>query len=176
MCCAPCSTYPVEALRNEGFVIEGFFYNPNIHPYTEYKQRMDTAAEYCKKVDLPLIMVNEYNIEKFLRNCVFHENERCEICYTTRLEECAKTAKDKAFDAFTSSLLVSPYQKHDSIKKIGSDLAEKYGIEFIYRDFRPGFRQGQEMAKQMELYRQKYCGCIYSEAERYGPKHGKESL
>lgn len=167
MCCAPCSTYPIEVLRKEGHDIKGLFFNPNIHPYTEYKQRLDTVKEYCEAVNLPLVVVDEYNVQEFIRNCAFKENERCRMCYNLRLEKTANVAKEEGYDGFTSSLLVSPYQKHEIIKSIGEELSRKYNIPFLYKDFRPGFREGQVIAKEMNLYRQKYCGCIYSEAQRY---------
>lgn len=174
MCCAPCSTYPVEVLRGEGHELYGIFYNPNIHPYTEYKKRLDTAKEFCEKVAMPLIVVDEYNIVEFLRNCIYKEDSRCKMCYDTRLDRVAIEAKSGGFDAFTTSLLVSPYQKHDLIKEIGENLGQKYGMDFLYKDFRCGFREGQQKAKDMGLYRQQYCGCIYSEAERYTAKKDKK--
>lgn len=173
MCCAPCSTYPVKVLREEGHELYGLFFNPNIHPYTEYKQRLDTVKEYCEKVNMPLIVIDEYNIESFLRNCAYRENVRCQMCYSMRLERAASVAQKGKFDAFTTSLLVSPFQKHEMIKKFGEAVGQKQGIEFLYRDFRPGFKEGREIAAQMGLYRQQYCGCIYSEAERYLPKKKK---
>lgn len=173
MCCAPCSTYPVEVLKGEGHELHGLFYNPNIHPYTEYKKRLDTAVEYCEKIKIPLTVIDKYNIEEFLRNCVYKENSRCIMCYTTRLDTVAQFAKENNFSVFTTSLLASPYQKHELIKKIGEEAAQKHGVEFLYRDFREGFYKGQQIAKDMELYRQKYCGCIYSEAERYLKKPKK---
>lgn len=174
MCCGPCSTYPINLLRNEGHELHGFFYNPNIHPYTEYKKRLQTVNEYCAKEGIPQIVIDHYNIEEFLRNCVYRENSRCQMCYAIRLEKAASIAKAGGFEAFTSSLLVSPFQKHELIKKGGMDAGEKYGIEFMYRDFRDGFKEGQQLAKDMDLYRQKYCGCIYSEEERYLKKPKKE--
>lgn len=167
MCCAPCSIYPVQTLKIEGYELHGFFYNPNIHPYTEYKKRMETAEEYCSRIEIPLILNDEYDIESFLRNAAFTENSRCQMCYTMRLERAASVAKANGFEGFTTSLLVSPYQKHDLIKSIGETIGQKYGIEFVYRDFRNGFREGQQKAKDMELYKQQYCGCIFSEQERY---------
>lgn len=173
MCCAPCSTYPVKVLWEEGHELHGLFFNPNIHPYTEYKQRLDTVKEYCEKVNMPLIVIDEYNIEDFLRNCAYREIVRCQMCYSMRLERAASVAKKGKFDAFTTSLLVSPFQKHEMLKKLGEAAGLKQGIEFSYRDFRSGFKEGREIATEMNLYRQQYCGCIYSEAERYLPKKKK---
>lgn len=177
MCCAPCSIFPVEVLRNAGHDLHGVFYNPNIHPYTEYMQRLTTAKEYCEKVNMPLIVIDQYNISEFLRNCAYRETTRCQMCYSKRLERVASIAKKGDFDAFTTSLLVSPFQKHELIKRIGQEVESKYGVEFLYMDFRPGFKEGQQKAKEMELYRQQYCGCIYSEEERYlGKKKRGENI
>lgn len=173
-CCAPCSTYPVEILKNEGHQIHALFFNPNIHPYTEYRRRLETFREYCQKIGIEQTIIDQYNISEFLRNCIGKENSRCQMCYQTRLDKVASIAKEGGFDAFTTTLLVSPYQKHELIKKVGEDAGEKYGVKFLYRDFREGFRQGQQMARDMGLYMQKYCGCIYSEEERYLKKPKKE--
>lgn len=174
MCCAPCSTYPVSILKNEGHELHGLFFNPNIHPYTEYKKRLDTVKEFCENVNMPLIVLDQYNIQDFLRNCAYRENVRCQMCYSTRLERAANVAKKGNFDAYTTSLLVSPYQKHELIKKLSEAIGQRMGIEFLYRDFREGFKKGQEMAKDMGLYRQQYCGCIYSEEERYLNKQKRD--
>lgn len=174
MCCAPCSVYPIEILKSENHSLYGLFFNPNIHPYTEYKQRLDAVREYCEKAEMPLIEIDEYDIENFLRNCVYREKTRCQMCYSMRLERAASVASKGKFDAFTTSLLVSPFQKHEMIKKLGEAAAHKYKIEFLYRDFRQGFKEGQQKAKDIGLYRQQYCGCIYSESERYLSKNKKD--
>lgn len=166
MCCAPCAVYPVDYLKNK-YDITGLFYNPNIHPYTEYKKRMDTAIEYFDEEDLKIIVIDEYNLDEFLRNATFRENQRCIMCYNERLNRVASVAKRGKFDAFTTTLLVSPYQKHEVIKRIGEEVAHKYGVEFLYIDFRPGYKNGVEKSKQLNLYRQQYCGCIYSERDRF---------
>ena len=103
----------------------------------------------------------------YFRAVVGHEANRCSDCYRLRLSETAKTAASQNYNAFTTTMLISPYQNHQQIREIGSDLAEKYGVEFYYEDFSIGFRKSQQMAREMELYRQSYCGCVYSEWERY---------
>jgi len=173
MCCGPCAVYPHQVLSKE-HDITGLFYNPNIHPYTEYKKRMDTAKEFADKSGYKLIEIDEYNLEEFLRNAAFREGQRCMMCYADRLFRTASVAKKGNFDAFTTTLLVSPFQKHDLIKKIGEEAGAKYGVEFLYKDFREGFREGVEKSKQLGLYRQQYCGCIYSERDRYLPKRKDE--
>lgn len=167
-CCAPCSTYVIKKLRDEGYKdITSYWYNINIHPYTEYKARLETLVEYTKMIDIPLIVENDYGIREFTKAVSSDIDGRCRFCYTSRLEKTVKYAKDNGYEAFTTTLLVSPYQKHEMIKKIAYDLANKYEIEFIYYDFREGFREGQKVARESGLYMQKYCGCIYSEEDRY---------
>jgi predicted adenine nucleotide alpha hydrolase (AANH) superfamily ATPase len=165
MCCAPCSTYPVKSFREEGIDITGLFYNPNIHPLEEYQLRCDTVKAYAKIVDLDVKYEDGF-MEDIWANYKGDSDSRCTMCYSLRLDKVAAYAKENGYDAFTTSLLVSPYQKHDLIKMLGEKYAKKYGIEFIYRDFRPFFREGQAIAKEMNLYRQKYCGCIISFNER----------
>ena len=108
----------------------------------------------------------DYNVSQ-IKNVIEDTDNRCEYCYKVRLEETAKYAKENGFDAFSTSLLISPYQNHLRIKEIGEELEEKYGIKFLYRDFRERFREGQGKARKKQIYMQKYCGCIFSEEERY---------
>lgn len=172
-CCAPCFTYPHEHLLEEGNEVVGFFYNPNIHPYTEYKARLHALQRYSAIKPVEVIYRNEYPLVEFIRgqlDAVDEGKKRCEFCITKRLNETAKTAKEKGFDAFTTTLLESRYQPHDLIKKIGEDLAKKYQVRFHYEDFRSGWKESIRISKKMELYRQKYCGCIFSEMERFREK------
>lgn len=166
-CCAPCSVACVEALRQENIEPTAFWYNPNIHPVTEYKARKNTLTEYAAAVGMPLIMENEYGLRKFIEGVYPDFEKRCGVCYAMRLEKAASCAKENGFDGFTTTLLISPYQNHELICTIGTEAAEKYGVRFLYRDFRPLFRQGQERARELGLYMQKYCGCIFSEEDRY---------
>ncbi|HQD40680.1 MAG TPA: epoxyqueuosine reductase QueH [Bacillota bacterium] len=167
ICCGPCATYPVNQLRTAGVEAIGYFYNPNIHPYREFKQRLAALQEYADAAQLNVIYNRSYDFEEFLRLVVFHEQDRCQYCYKFRLEQAARAAAELGCTHLTSTLLVSPYQKHDLIHRIGDAVAAKYGLEFYYEDWRGGFREGQQIAQNMGLYRQPYCGCIYSEAERY---------
>jgi hypothetical protein len=159
-------------LKEDNLDIYGLFYNPNIHPYMEYKSRLESAKLLCENESIPFEELEGYGLETYLEKAVFAKN-RCLECYTLRLDRIAREAKEKGFDAFSTTLLVSPYQKHELIEKLGSEIAERYGIKFLYRDFREGFRKGQQMARDKGLYMQKYCGCIYSEKERY---LGKKSM
>lgn len=167
-CCAPCSVYCIDALRKEGIEPTLYWYNPNIHPYIEYKTRKETLEKYSKIANVNVIFEEEYGLDEFCQNVCNNLEKRCEMyCYPKRLIQTAKYAKENGYDAITTTLLVSPYQKHDIIKKQAEIIAKKYGVEFIYKDFRVGYKVGQAKARELGLYMQKYCGCIYSEEERY---------
>ncbi|MDO9465154.1 MAG: epoxyqueuosine reductase QueH [bacterium] len=166
-CCAPCLTYPYKILSEHGMQASAFFYNPNIHPFTEYAKRLNCLKDYTEEKGIKLIIKDDYAIEEFLRQVVFRENNRCSICYEIRLAETAKTAKSGKFDAFSTTMLISPYQKHDLIKSIGESVASEFDIDFFYKDFRKGYKESVSFSKDAGLYRQQYCGCIYSEKERY---------
>jgi predicted adenine nucleotide alpha hydrolase (AANH) superfamily ATPase len=161
ICCGPCSTYPVQELLKEGFEIQGLFYNPNIHPIEEHKRRKENVEKMSSITNIPVVYNDDFRQSEW-ENLEDKGAARCTGCYSLRMEEAARYASENGFEAFTTTLLVSPYQKHELIKELGEFYAEKYRVAFAYRDFRPGFRQGQQMAKEMGLYRQKYCGCILS--------------
>ena len=173
-CCAPCSIYCISHLRQEGIAPTSYWYNPNIHPYTEYRSRKVTLEEYAKSIQLPLIVDNTYGLRFFVKAVIDDLEHRCSYCYQVRLEQTAHYAAEHHFDSFSTTLLVSPYQNHDALIAAGETAAEKYGIPFLYRDFRIGFQKGQAEAKQLGLYMQKYCGCIFSEEERYRWKQLKK--
>ena len=167
-CCAPCSVYCVESLRKENIEPILYWYNPNIHPYTEYKARRNTLKEYAKSINVQAIFEEEYGLKEFCKNVINDLKNRCvNYCYKVRLEQTVKFAKENDYNAFTTTLLVSPYQNHEAIKSICEELSAKYDIEFLYRDFRVGFREGQAKARELGLYMQKYCGCVFSEEDRY---------
>jgi len=167
ICCAPCAIYPVKTLRNEGLDIMGFFYRNNIHPYTECIRREETLKSYSASTDLRVIYQDGYDLEGFIRNVAFRESNRCAYCYHERLKSTALMAKRGKFDYFSSTLLYSKFQKHDAIKSIGEAVGKSVGVKFYYDDFRKGWKEGVETSKSLNLYRQQYCGCIYSEKERY---------
>lgn len=168
ICCAPCSLYPLTVMRDRGIEVSALWFNPNIHPFTEYRNRFDSVKKLELLWNLDIEYIDHYGLKEYLRNVVGNEDNRCEYCYSVRLEETAKKAAEINADAFTTSLLVSPYQKFDMIIDIGRTMQERYSVEFFTEDFRNGFNEGRRMSKELELYRQKYCGCIYSEMERYG--------
>ena len=170
ICCGPCAIHPVRILREEGRDLRGFFHNPNIHPYQEYARRRDALAGWADQVGLPVIYTEDYDLEGFLRETVFRESERCRFCYRLRLEATAKAASRGRFDAWTTTLLYSKFQKHDLIAETGREVAQRLGVEFLYRDFREGWSEGVRVSKELGMYRQQYCGCVYSEKERFQPK------
>jgi epoxyqueuosine reductase len=173
ICCAPCAIYPVRVLRERNVPVTGYFYNPNIHPYTEFARRRQTLAGYSRAIGLPVIWPEGCDMETFLRNVAFRETERCRYCYYDRLRATALTARTGKFDGFSSTLLYSKFQKHDLIREIGEKVSRETGVSFYYEDFRPGWKEGVEQSKQLRLYRQQYCGCIYSEKERF---YSRENL
>ena len=176
-CCAPCSVYCVKTLRSEGIEPTLFWYNPNIHPYIEYKTRRDTLIEFAKMSNLEYVIEDEYGLDTFCQNVMGNLKERCSLyCYPVRLRKLFEFAKENGYDAVSTTLLYSIYQKHDIIKKLMEDLAKEFNIEFIYRDFRVGFREGQDEARKIGLYMQKYCGCIFSEEDRYMDKINKDKI
>lgn len=166
-CCAPCSVSCVEPLRAEGIEPVAFWYNPNIHPFKEYEARRDCLINYAESINMQLIVSENYGLREFVRNVSGDIDRRCTYCYEHRLEQTAKYAAQNGFSAFSSTLFASIYQDHSLMLKAAESYAEKYGVEFLYRDFRPNFRNGNKTAREMGLYMQKYCGCIFSEEERY---------
>jgi epoxyqueuosine reductase len=167
ICCAPCTITPLRMLREEGSEVCGFFTNPNIHPYLEYRKRLETLEAYAGREEFPLIREETFPVEEFLRQVAFREKERCRYCYDLRLTRAAQIAGRGRFDAFTTTLLYSRFQKHDLIRSIAESVAVKLGIPFLYRDFREGWSEGVRISKEIGMYRQSYCGCIYSEKERF---------
>ena len=169
ICCGPCSLYVIdklkELLNNNGDSITGIFANPNIHPYDEFLRRQESTKIACVTKNIPVIILDDFDKEKWENYSGIKQN-RCSMCYNTRLDMVSKYAKENSFTHFTTTLLVSPYQNKDLIKSEGERLAEIYGINFLYSDFSEGFREGQKQAKELGLYRQKYCGCIKSLSER----------
>lgn len=167
ICCAPCANRPIAALRDEGMEPTGFWYNPNIHPYTEYQSRKHTLEDYAKEIGMKLIIGGTYDLRPFLAAVAADPEHRCGYCYRCRMEATAKYAAENGYAAFTTSLLISPYQDHEAICAIARKAAQTHGVEFLYRDFRPLFQAGQDFAREHGMYMQKYCGCIYSEEDRY---------
>lgn len=190
-CCAPCSVYCIKSLREEGIEPTLFWYNPNIHPYSEYKARRDCLVKYAAEKKVELILEDAYGLDDFV--CGIFENAngnsekdntknediiakprdleeallmRCQnYCYPKRLRKVFEYAKANGYDTVSTTLLYSIYQQHDIIRDLMEHLAKEFGIKFLYRDFREGWREGQDAARAAGLYMQKYCGCVFSEEE-----------
>lgn len=177
-CCAPCFSYIEQDLKENGLLLASgeyekvaytaCWYNPNIHPKVEYERRKQTFIEFCEVKECPYLLEDSYDLEGYVLDVAQHVGEgkqyalRCEYCYEMRLKKVFEIAKEKGYDCISTTLTISPYQNHSMIQKVGKKLEKEYGIEFIYVDYRPHFREGQSMARQAGLYMQKYCGCIFS--------------
>ena len=166
-CCAPCSIYPLRILRDEGLTAMGYFYRHNIHPYSECLRRQETLEAFAAQEKFKVIIQQGYDLEGFVRNVVYREKDRCRHCYYDRLRSTALVARKGKFDAFTSTLLYSKFQKHALVRDIGEAVAQETGVAFYYQDFRTGWKEGVAVSKSAGMYRQTYCGCIYSEKERF---------
>jgi predicted adenine nucleotide alpha hydrolase (AANH) superfamily ATPase len=166
-CCGPCSTSVIEKLKEE-FDLAVFFYNPNIYPKEEYKNRLEAEVKFCNAIGIRLIE-GEYDHERWLSEVKGLENEkeggaRCEVCFKMRLEATAAKAKDLEFDYFAATLSVSPHKDYKLISKLGSELAMAHNIKFLDRDFKKenGYKRSIDLSKEHDLYRQNYCGCEFS--------------
>lgn len=173
VCCGPCTVYPLDVLRQEGMEVSGFFYNPNIHPFREFRQRIQALEKLAAQTRFPVEIQRDYGLRHFLRKVVFHEDERCGLCYEMRLAAAAEYAAAIRADAFTTTLLYSRYQNHALIRQQAESLSRQCGVPFYYRDFRLGWQEGIDRSISMGLYRQPYCGCIYSEQERFDKRWRK---
>lgn len=148
----------------------GFYYRHNIHPFTECVKRQETLRFYAESINLPVIYQEGYDLEGFLQKMIFRESNRCSVCYHERLRSTALIAKRGKFNYFSTTLLYSKFQKHDMIRSMGESIGKSVGVPFYYHDFREGWKEGIEESKRLEMYRQQYCGCIYSEKERFFKK------
>lgn len=176
ICCAPCSTYTISRLREAGFEVTGFWFNPNIHPFTEHQLRLESLRAYSSAIGLSLIEEPGYEMVRFLRAVCGQERfrMRCKVCYEMRLLRTAIRAREGGFDFFTTTLLISPYQDEKAIGEIGERVGKELGVGFYYENFRRGWAERGRLAREYNLYRQQYCGCIYSEWERYDRKGSEE--
>lgn len=166
-CCGPCAIFPMDQLRQQEHEVRGFFFRHNIHPFQECRRREDTLREYAQNIGLQMIWQEDYALEEFLRSVAYREENRCSYCYHARLTACAKLARHGKFQAFSSTLLYSKFQKHDLIREIGEAVSKKEGVPFFYQDWRAGWKEGIERSKVLGMYRQQYCGCIFSEKKRF---------
>ncbi len=185
ICCSNCALYPIKMFKEDGHDLTGFWFNPNIHPHDEYISRLDSLKKLAGQWHTDIHYIEEYTPEDYFNKLGITAPddsdisdippfpERCASCYMLRLERTAKHAAENGFDAFSTTLLISPYQDFEKLTAAGKELANKYNVEFHLKDFRPFFRDAMNLSKELGLYRQKYCGCIYSKIERNKAKKGK---
>ena len=182
-CCGPCATVFLDGWLADGEVAPCLlWHNPNIHPFTEYRARKNAAQDFAAHHTLDVIVDDNYGLYEFLDTTYLGADnarpnsaaKRCKICYEMRMNFTAAKATELNFTAFSTTLLASPWQNHEEIITAGQNAAKNHGVEFVIKDYREGFRDGKQKARQMGLYMQKYCGCIFSEAERY-QKHLQNS-
>lgn len=176
-CCAPCSSYVLEYLSRY-FAITLFYYNPNIAPESEYRFRVEEVERLLRELpeaESVTFVEGQYDTERFFALAKGHETEeeggeRCFACYRLRLGETASYAKEHGFDYFTTTLSISPYKNAEKLNTIGGELAQEYGVPYLFSDFkkRDGYRRSIALSAQYSLYRQDYCGCVFSKqaAER----------
>ena len=171
ICCGPCATYSVQRLREVGFDLTGYWHNPNIHPFSEHERRRESLLAFAQAVALPVIESEGYEVVEFLRGVAGRERrgERCAICYELRLAATARAARAGGYDAISTTLLISPYQDQALIRAIGERVAAEAGVEFYFENLRRGWAERGRLARQYDLYQQRYCGCLYSEWEALSP-------
>lgn len=167
ICCAPCSIYTWHFFQNKGFQIQGYFFNPNIQPFKEFARRKKALDTLVTSEQREIIYYDDYPLEEFLSMAMDRNTDRCAACYRWRLKKTAAFALENGISYFSTSLLLSPYQKHELLRETGEKIAGEFGVSFVYSDLREGFQESMEKAKKAEIYRQGYCGCIFSEKERY---------
>ena len=167
VCCAHCAAYTINHWREQGYDVSAFWYNPNIHPYTEHERRLEAMKALAEQLAFPLIVSEGYEMVDYFRQVVGHEGERCRYCFQMRLSRTARVARGRDFGAFTTTLLISPHQKHELIHEIGTIVGREESIEFLYADLRKRYSDSRHLTKPLGLYRQQYCGCVYSEWERH---------
>ena len=180
ICCGPCATALVEALRAEEYEVTGFFYNPNIYPIEEHERRKEALREFSRRAALPVIWGEEDGLPVYLKKVAFAARNRCFHCYGLRLRKTAEQAASQGFDLFTTTLLISPYQNLERLNRAGLVAARRHRVPFLFRDFRPCYRRSREQSRSLGLYRQSYCGCFFSQLDRAraeagaaepGPRH-----
>lgn len=176
-CCGPCLTGPWEELLKHDYNPHVYWYNPNIHPSMEYLKRLESLREFVTMKSGTLHEETKYDFREFLRETVnLNRQERCNYCYGVRLNATARKAAELGISFFTTTLSVSPYQDHESIQEAGKRAAKQHGVDFKYFDWRDIFREYQNIAREIGLYSQAWCGCMYSETERYAKKLKREGI
>ena len=167
-CCAICSGYPISYLKDMGYDVVAYFYNPNIHPKEEYERRLDAEKKLCKHFDIELVEA-EYNQTEYFEYVKGLKNEpekglRCDKCFELRLRKTAQFAESCGINLFTTSIVISPHKNFERISKIGEQIASEYRLNYVAIDFKKkdGFLKTNRISRELELYRQNYCGCLFS--------------
>lgn len=172
-CCGPCSSYVIEYL-SKYFDITIYYYNPNTYPESEYVRRLDELNKFVTNFNSTVNVIEEEYIPKEFYNAIRglehlgEKSERCYKCYELRMNKSAKYAKENSYDYFTTTLSISPYKNAKWINEIGKKLEQEIGIKYLYSDFKKknGYKRSIELSKEYKMYRQEYCGCVYSKEER----------
>jgi epoxyqueuosine reductase len=172
-CCAHCTAYTVEHWRKEGWEVTAIWHNPNIHPYTEHHNRLEAVKTLAQNLNFPLVIIEGYDFKEYFRRVAGHEDDRCSGCLRLRLNRVAAEARELGLGAFTTTTLISPHMKHELIRQVGVEAEAASGVPFLYADLRKRYSDSRHITKPMELYRQQYCGCLYSEYERYSEPDNK---
>lgn len=167
-CCAICSGYPISYLKDMGYQVCVYFYNPNIYPAEEYQKRLDAQKTLCRYLDCKLIL-GDYNPQEYYEFVKGYENEpekglRCDKCFELRLRKTAEFAKSIGVKTFTTSIAISPHKNFAKLTSIGEKIAQQTGIEYLAVDFKKkdGFLKTNKISKELNLYRQNYCGCSFA--------------
>jgi len=169
ICCAPCLTVVQPSLESEGWGLTGYFYNPNIHPWREWERRLSTLRDYAPAAGIEVVFAEDYPLEDNLSG-LLASSPRCLSCYDQRLGATAKKASEMGFTHFSTTLMLSPYQDADLLRKAGEKAAGEHSVEFVYYDLRSRYHESISRSRSAGLYRQPYCGCVFSERDRYA--HG----
>lgn len=167
-CCAICSGYPVSFLQDAGYQVIVYFYNPNIYPDNEYQKRLEAERTLCKHFGCELVEA-DYCPNEFYEEAIGLENEpergkRCDKCFELRLKKTAEFAKSRGIEKFTTSIVISPHKNFQKLSEIGEKIAQDEGLNFLAIDFKKkdGFLKTNKISRELELYRQNYCGCKFS--------------
>lgn len=167
ICCSVCTTGPFEELEAEGHDVTGYFYNPNIHPLIEFRRRLKSVKVLQERMPVEVIYEEAYGLQHFLEEVDWRSGRRCRDCYRLRLERTAEVAAREGAEAITTTLFTSPHQDHELVAEVGRKCAERLGIDFLYRDWRDMAEGNRERARDLGLYLQQYCGCMFSEYDRF---------
>jgi predicted adenine nucleotide alpha hydrolase (AANH) superfamily ATPase len=176
VCCGPCFARAGSLLREEGHEVTAFWYNPNVQPYKEFEARLGAFREVCEAEGFPTMVDDTYDPERWLRGALDAEN-RCDHCFRDRLGRTAQRAAEEGFNAITTTLLASPYQDHELARRVGEETADAAGVGFLYRDPREHWKEARRRTFELDVYRQRYCGCVFSERDRWlgEPEKGSSS-